>query len=230
MLIDQSQGNLQLKLPARNNVYLRYHCYGISVKNFVYFNVYFIKKNETFYRNQDVLKPKQSTDSFKIFKDHEEDQHVPMALEATEPEEDLIHTTEDVSVNPPSPAAARPSVVFSSKGDSGSPLQKLQSQVFRVLKGLSPPLAAAAARPLVHQRILKEPSRLFESMVVVGLHPNCDIQALQRQYFGRRPDVPRRFRSALSVQNQFRVEPNLEPQVQVLQALLILKKFFLYTS
>ncbi|KAI3802834.1 hypothetical protein L1987_30977 [Smallanthus sonchifolius] len=65
----------------------------------------------------------------------------------------------------------------------------------------------------LHQRILKEPSRLFESMVVVGLHPNCDIQALQRQYFGRRSEVPGRLRSALSGQNQFRVEPNLEPQV-----------------
>ncbi|KAJ0745683.1 putative cDENN domain, uDENN domain, tripartite DENN domain, DENN domain lobe protein [Helianthus annuus] len=147
------------------------------------------------------------------------------------------HTTEDVSLNPPSPAAAaaaRPSVVFSSKGDSGSPLQKLQTQVFRVLKGLSPPLEdktrtynpevltsqkrqwASFQLQALHQRILKEPSRLFESMVVVGLHPNCDIQALQRQYFGRRSDVPGRFRSALSVQNQFRVEPNLEPQVQVL--------------
>lgn len=28
-----------------------------------------------------------------------------------------------------------------------------------------------------HRRILKEPSRLFESMVVVGLHPNSDIQS-----------------------------------------------------
>ncbi|CAL5367788.1 unnamed protein product [Camellia sinensis] len=37
-------------------------------------------------------------------------------------------------------------------------------------------------------RPLKEPSRLFESMVVVGLHPNCDIQALQKQYFGRKSE------------------------------------------
>ncbi|KAK9071204.1 hypothetical protein SSX86_009772 [Deinandra increscens subsp. villosa] len=145
----------------------------------------------------------------------------------------FVQTTDDVSgvvVNPPSPAP-RPSVVFSSKGDSGSPLQKLQSQVFRVLKGFSTPPEeksrsynpevltsqkrqwASFQLQALHQRILKEPSRLFESMVVVGLHPNCDIQALQRQYFGRRSEVPGRLRSALSVQNQFRVEPNLEPQV-----------------
>ncbi|CAL5338293.1 unnamed protein product [Camellia sinensis] len=62
-------------------------------------------------------------------------------------------------------------------------------------------------------RPLKEPSRLFESMVVVGLHPNCDIQALQKQYFGRKSEGSGKFRSALSGQHQSRVEPNLEPQV-----------------
>ncbi|CAL5443447.1 unnamed protein product [Camellia sinensis] len=62
-------------------------------------------------------------------------------------------------------------------------------------------------------RPLKEPSRLFESMVVVGLHPNCDIQALQKQYFGRKSEGSGKFRSAFSGQHQSRVEPNLEPQV-----------------
>ncbi|XP_021971754.1 protein WAVE-DAMPENED 2-like [Helianthus annuus] len=38
---------------------------------------------------KDVLKPTQSTESLKIFED-EEDQPVPMALEATEPEKDLM--------------------------------------------------------------------------------------------------------------------------------------------
>ncbi|KAI3789985.1 hypothetical protein L2E82_02794 [Cichorium intybus] len=140
----------------------------------------------------------------------------------------LVQTAEDVSgtaVTPPSPSP-RPSVVFSSKGDT-SPLQKLQNQVFRALKGLSPPSEdksrtynpevltsqkrqwASFQLEALHQRILKEPSRLFESMVVVGLHPNCDIQAFQRQYFGRRSEGPGRLRG----QHQFRVEPNLEPQV-----------------
>ncbi|KAJ0456454.1 putative cyclin domain-containing protein [Helianthus annuus] len=53
--------------------------------------------NEEF---QDVLKPKQSTESFKIFED-EEDQPVPMALEATEPEKDLMEVEmEDIFEEP----------------------------------------------------------------------------------------------------------------------------------
>ncbi|XP_076908769.1 uncharacterized protein LOC143565785 [Bidens hawaiensis] len=68
---------------------------------------------------------------------------------------------------------------------------------------------AAFQLQALHQRILKKPSSLFESMVVVGLHPNCDIQALQSQYFARRSQGPGRF----SAQNQFRVEPTLDPQV-----------------
>ncbi|KAF7142460.1 hypothetical protein RHSIM_Rhsim05G0033300 [Rhododendron simsii] len=40
-------------------------------------------------------------------------------------------------------------------------------------------------------RPLKEQSRLFESFVVVELHPNCDIQALQKQYFGRKSEKVR---------------------------------------
>ncbi|KAK7265431.1 hypothetical protein RJT34_33051 [Clitoria ternatea] len=62
-------------------------------------------------------------------------------------------------------------------------------------------------------RSRKEPSRLFESMVVVGLHPNCDIQALQRQYVDRKSEGSGKLRSALGYQNQSRVEPNVEPQV-----------------
>ncbi|KAL5141244.1 hypothetical protein HKD37_09G024631 [Glycine soja] len=52
-------------------------------------------------------------------------------------------------------------------------------------------------------------------MVVAGLHPNCDIQALQRQCFLRKSEGPGKLRSALGYQNQSRVEvePNLEPQV-----------------
>lgn len=65
-------------------------------------------------------------------------------------------------------------------------------------------------------RSLKEPTRLFESMVVVGLHPNCDIQALHRQYIARKSEGPGRLRSALSSQNQSRVEPNIEPQVGII--------------
>ncbi|MFS8016717.1 putative cyclin domain-containing protein [Helianthus anomalus] len=49
---------------------------------------------------EDVLKPKQSTDSFKIFED-EEDHPEPMALEATEPEKDLMEVEmEDIFEEP----------------------------------------------------------------------------------------------------------------------------------
>nr|KJB54463.1 hypothetical protein B456_009G035300 [Gossypium raimondii] len=50
-------------------------------------------------------------------------------------------------------------------------------------------------------------------MVVVGLPPSCDIQALQRQYVTRQSEGSGKLRSALSCQNNSRVEPYLEPQV-----------------
>ncbi|KAF5952408.1 hypothetical protein HYC85_010352 [Camellia sinensis] len=153
----------------------------------------------------------------------------------------FMQTTEDVARAVAAAAAAattvrspRPYVVFSSKDDNGnSPLHKLQHQVSRVLKGFSQPpevksgtynlqpKASMGKRPIVvpgfiatlDHRPLKEPSRLFESMVVVGLHPNCDIQALQKQYFERKSEGSGKFRSALSGQHQSRAEPNLEPQV-----------------
>lgn len=65
----------------------------------------------------------------------------------------VMQTTEDVAKAVVAVAAAataprspRPSVVFSSKEDSGNQLQKLQRQVSRVLKGLShPPDARSVA-------------------------------------------------------------------------------------
>lgn len=62
-------------------------------------------------------------------------------------------------------------------------------------------------------KVWREPSRLFESMVVVGLPPNCDVQALQKLYLGRKSEGSGGFRSHLNSQNQSRIEPNLEPQV-----------------
>jgi hypothetical protein len=149
-----------------------------------------------------------------------------------------MQTTEDVARAVVAAATAataakspRPSVVFSSKDDSGG-LQKFQRQVSRVLKGLSQPpeeksrtynpevltsqkrqWASFQLQSLDH-RIWKEHSRLFESIVVVGLHPNYDIKTLQKQYSSRKSEGSGRFLSALSSsQNQSRVEPNLEPQV-----------------
>ncbi|XP_010533026.1 PREDICTED: uncharacterized protein LOC104808888 [Tarenaya hassleriana] len=126
----------------------------------------------------------------------------------------------------------RPSVVFSSKDDGGdSPLQRLQRQVAKVLKGFyetpetknivyNPEVLTSQKRQwakfqlqYLDHKSLKDPSRLFESMVVVGLHPNCDIRALERQYIARKSEGSGKFRNALSSQNHSRVEPSLEPQV-----------------
>ncbi|CAH9065928.1 unnamed protein product, partial [Cuscuta europaea] len=147
----------------------------------------------------------------------------------------LFQTTEDVAKAVAAAAASvrspRPSVVYSSKDDSGSPMKKLQNQVSKLIKGLSsPPMAksrlynpetltsqkrqwASLQLQSLDHRVWKEPSRLFESMVVVGLHPSCDIQALQSLYFSRKSEGSGRFRGSIGGQNHSRVEPNLEPQV-----------------
>ncbi|KAK6236550.1 hypothetical protein SCA6_011887 [Theobroma cacao] len=151
----------------------------------------------------------------------------------------FMQTTEDVARAVAAAAAAatavrspRPSVVYSSRDENGgSQFQKLHRHVSRVLKGFSQPpeVRSGTYNPEVltsqkrqwasfqlqylDHRALKEPSRLFESMVVVGLPPNCDIQALQRQYVTRKFEGSGKLRNALSYQNNSRVEPNLEPQV-----------------
>ncbi|XP_015389639.1 uncharacterized protein LOC102613027 isoform X1 [Citrus sinensis] len=152
----------------------------------------------------------------------------------------FMQTTEDVARAVAAAASAatathspRPSVVFSSKeeNDSGQ-LQKLQHHVARVLKGFShstevqktgtynPEVLTSQKRQwasfqlqYLDHRSLKEPTRLFESMVVVGLHPNCDIKALERQCFARKSEFPGKLRSARNYQNYSRVEPDIEPQV-----------------
>ncbi|XP_038699387.1 uncharacterized protein LOC119996720 [Tripterygium wilfordii] len=151
----------------------------------------------------------------------------------------FMQTTEDVAKAVAAAATAatsarspRPSVVYSSKDDhGGSQLQKLQHQFSKLLKGFSTPpeVKSGTYNPEVltsqkrqwakfqlqylDHRSLKEPSRLFESMVVVGLHPDCDMKALQRQYIDRKSEGSGKLRSTLSYQNQVRVEPNLEPQI-----------------
>ncbi|XP_004513477.1 uncharacterized protein [Cicer arietinum] len=146
----------------------------------------------------------------------------------------FMQTTEDVAravaaaMNTP-----KPSVIYSSKNDhGGSQLQRLQYQVTKMIKGFSRPSEVKYANynPEIltsqkrqwaanfhlqynDHKSWKEPTRLFESMVVVGLHPNCDIQALQRQYLVRKSEGSGKLRSALGYQNQSRVEPNVEPQV-----------------
>lgn len=65
-------------------------------------------------------------------------------------------------------------------------------------------------------RSFKKPSQLFESIVVVGLHPNCDVQTLHRQFVDRKFEESAKLRSALGCQNQSLVEPNIEPQVVII--------------
>ncbi|KAH1067565.1 hypothetical protein J1N35_032552 [Gossypium stocksii] len=151
----------------------------------------------------------------------------------------FMPTKEDVARAVAAAAAAatavhspRPSAVYSLKDEnSGSQFQKLQHHVARVLKGFSQPpeVRRGTYNPEVltsqkrqwanfqlqhlDHRSFKGPSRLFESMVVVGLPPSCDIQALQRQYVTRQAEGSGKLRSALSCQNNSRVEPYLEPQV-----------------
>ncbi|XP_068658413.1 uncharacterized protein [Aristolochia californica] len=150
-----------------------------------------------------------------------------------------MQTTEDVARAVAAAAAAattrspRPSVVFSSKDDNGdSQLQKLQRHVARVLKGFSPPpevkkkgtynpeVLTTQKRQWANfqlqsldQRSVKEPSRLYESIVVVGLHPNCDIKVLQKQMFEKNLEGSKTLQIASSFQNQANGKPNIEPQV-----------------
>lgn len=58
-------------------------------------------------------------------------------------------------------------------------------------------------------------------MVVVGLHPNCDTQALQKRYVARKFEGSGKLRNSLSG-HQSRVEPNIEPQVHFSPLNLIL--------
>ncbi|KAL0426801.1 UNVERIFIED_CONTAM: hypothetical protein Slati_2854900 [Sesamum latifolium] len=147
----------------------------------------------------------------------------------------FMQTTEDVARAVAAAAAAvhspRPSVVYSSRAESSSQLQRLQHHVSRILKGLSssPEVKSGPYNPEIltsqkrqwasfqlqslDHRVWKEPSKLFESMVVVGLPPNSDIQALQNLYSAKRFEGSGRFQSSLGGQHQSLVEPTLEPQV-----------------
>ncbi|KAK6147642.1 hypothetical protein DH2020_018554 [Rehmannia glutinosa] len=147
----------------------------------------------------------------------------------------FMQTTEDVARAVAAAAAAvrspRPSVVYSFKDESGTQLHRLQHQVSRILRGLSSPpeIKIGSYNPeiltsqkrqwanfqlqLLDHRVWKEPSKLFESMVVVGLPPSSDVQALQNLYFARKFEGSGRFRNALGGHHQSRIEPNLEPQV-----------------
>uniref|UniRef100_A0A2P2LR17 Uncharacterized protein LOC105637951 n=1 Tax=Rhizophora mucronata TaxID=61149 RepID=A0A2P2LR17_RHIMU len=147
------------------------------------------------------------------------------------PFEDVARAVAAAAAAATATRSPRPSVIFSSKEDHGdSQFQKWQRQVTRVLKGFASPPAevkgltynpevltsqkrqwASFQLQYLDHRSLKEPSKLFESMVVIGLHPNCDVQALQRQYVGRKSEGSGRLQGALG--SQSRIEPIIEPQV-----------------
>ncbi|CAA6659330.1 unnamed protein product [Spirodela intermedia] len=101
-------------------------------------------------------------------------------------------------------SSPRPSIMFSPKDDTGSQLQKLRQQLSRVLKGFSPPpevksgaynpeVLTSQKRQWAHQlqdhRSVREPPRLFESMVVVGLHPSFDVQVFQKKLLMRKFEI-----------------------------------------
>ncbi|XP_074273614.1 uncharacterized protein LOC141597157 isoform X2 [Silene latifolia] len=129
-------------------------------------------------------------------------------------------------------SSPRPSIIFSSNDEgNNSPLKRIQNRVSKVLKGLSKPSdkrgptynpevltkqkrqwASFQLQSLEH-RSFKEPSKLFESMVVVGLHPSFDTQILRKRLIAKKSEGSGKFRFALSGQNHSRVEPNFEPQV-----------------
>ncbi|XP_020971301.1 uncharacterized protein LOC107624998 isoform X3 [Arachis ipaensis] len=144
----------------------------------------------------------------------------------------FMQTKEDVAkavataMNSPRPSVMYPSKDnprgsgIGSRSGSSSQLQRLQYQVTKMIKGFSRPSdvknmnynpeiltsqkrqwATNLQLQYMDHRSWKEPTKLFESMVVCGLNPNSDIQALQSQYLFRKCG------------GQFRVEPNIEPQV-----------------
>ncbi|XP_020591579.1 uncharacterized protein LOC110032327 isoform X2 [Phalaenopsis equestris] len=150
----------------------------------------------------------------------------------------FLHTTDEF-VNPLTSSASasnvrspRPSVIYSSKDEnSNSQLQKLQRHVAKVLKGFSPPPQAkkGAYNPEIlttqkrqwarfqlqtlDQKSVKEPTRLFESMVVVGLHPNADLKALEKVALGRKINGTKISKTTLKGEEKVEADINIEPQV-----------------
>lgn len=63
-------------------------------------------------------------------------------------------------------------------------------------------------------RCIREPSHLFESIVIVGLPPHADIQELENIALGRNDEDGKRSRNLFgNNHHQVHAIPNLEPQV-----------------
>lgn len=149
----------------------------------------------------------------------------------------LMQTTEEVARAFIAAASAatvqptRPSVVYSSGEESGSPMQKLQQQFSKILKGFSnSPEVSGPYNPEVlttHKRqwsrfqlkslgnrCIREPSHLFESIVIVGLPPQADIHELENIALGRNDDDTKKSRNLFgNNHHQVHAISNLEPQV-----------------
>ncbi|PKA47168.1 hypothetical protein AXF42_Ash017113 [Apostasia shenzhenica] len=128
----------------------------------------------------------------------------------------------------------RPSVIYSSKDETNSQLQKLQRHVARVLKGLSPSpeVKKGAYNPEIlttqkrqwarfqlqtlicqDQKLVKEPSRIFESLVVIGLHPNADVRAIEKVALERKNGGKKISTNLLKDEDEVGADVNFEPQV-----------------
>uniref|UniRef100_A0ACD5ZCL1 Uncharacterized protein n=1 Tax=Avena sativa TaxID=4498 RepID=A0ACD5ZCL1_AVESA len=149
----------------------------------------------------------------------------------------LVQTTEEVAKAFIAAASAatvqstRPSVVYSSGEESGSPMRKLQQQFSKIMKGFSnSPEVSGTYNPEIlttHKRqwsrfqlkslgnrCIEEPSHIFESIVIVGLPPQADIHELENIALGRNDDDAKKSRNIFSNnQHQVHAVSNLEPQV-----------------
>ncbi|CAM0147375.1 unnamed protein product [Urochloa decumbens] len=149
----------------------------------------------------------------------------------------LIQTTEEVArafiaaASAATAQSARPSAVYPSKDESGSPMQKLQQQFSRIMKGFSSsPELSGPYNPEVFttqkrqwsrfqlkslgNKCIREPSHLFESIVIVGLPPQADLQELENIALGRNDEDGKRSRNLFgNSHHQVHAISNLEPQV-----------------
>ncbi|KAG8072620.1 hypothetical protein GUJ93_ZPchr0006g43965 [Zizania palustris] len=149
----------------------------------------------------------------------------------------LMQTTEEVArafiavASAATVQSTRPSVVYSSREESGSPMQKLQQQFSKILKGFSTsPEVYGSYNPEVlttqkrqwsrfqlkslGNKCIREPSHLFESIVIVGLPPQADIHQLENIALGCNEEDVKKPRNIFgSNHHQVHALSNLEPQV-----------------
>ncbi|KAL5212660.1 hypothetical protein ABZP36_023507 [Zizania latifolia] len=149
----------------------------------------------------------------------------------------LMQTTEEVArafiavASAATVQSTRPSVVYSSREESGSPMQKLQQQFSKILKGFSTsPEVYGSYNPEVlttqkrqwsrfqlkslGNKCIREPSHLFESIVIVGLPPQADIHELENIALGCNEEDVKKPRNIFgSNHHQVHALSNLEPQV-----------------